>query len=128
MEFIGSEAGPVMLASAIVEEARRAAVGRIVVDGIRQRATLAALRHLAPIRVAVLYVHAPPDVALQLYNARSGASATMLEFARIREAPVEAEISSFLTIADAVLFSWEGRERYRELVAEFIDAPASVVE
>ncbi len=128
MKFIRRPEGPPRLAEAIARMAAALGGERIVVDGLRQRATLEALRQASSVRVAVLYVHAPPDVALRLYNARTGTQASMLDFAGIRESPVEAEIPGFLSLADAVLFNWEGKGRYRDLLRQFIDEPALLVE
>jgi predicted NUDIX family phosphoesterase/dephospho-CoA kinase len=128
MEFIARPDAPATLAKAIARRGVALGGDRIVVDGLRQRATLEALRQASATRVAVLYVHTPPDVALRLYNARTGTDASMVEFARIRESRVEAEIPGFLSVADAVLFNWEGKDRYRLLLRRFIDEPATLVE
>jgi predicted NUDIX family phosphoesterase/dephospho-CoA kinase len=123
LAFIQSRDGPERLGAAIAKEAMQVIGGRVVVDGLRQRATLEALRKHSSLRVATLYVHTPPDVALGLYNARAGTDVPMVEFAELREAEVEAEIPSFLSVADAVLFNWGERMLFRELVADFVRSP-----
>jgi predicted NUDIX family phosphoesterase/dephospho-CoA kinase len=118
-KFIKSPTGPNELAAAIVTEIEAAHNPCVVVDGVRQRATFEALRAHADRRVAMLYVHAPPDVAYTLYNMRSGSVRSILEFASVREAPVEAEVPLFIEIADAVIFNWYGRNEYHRTVRAF---------
>jgi predicted NUDIX family phosphoesterase len=117
--FIAKADGPSRLAAAIAERAAQLGTGRVVVDGLRQTETFAELRRRATDPVALLYVHAPADVALSFYNARVEASLNMREFARIRDAGVEKEIPDFLEHADGVLFNWAGRDAYRRLVHSF---------
>jgi predicted NUDIX family phosphoesterase/dephospho-CoA kinase len=118
--FIEDPAGPVELASAIAAEVEASGSSKVVVDGIRQRATYAALREEVARRVAMLYIHAPADVALRFFQARADTKPTMLDFARVREAPVEAEVPSFLEIADAVLFNWYGRDDLRRAAKRLV--------
>lgn len=117
--FIKSPTGPNELAAVIAAEIKAADNPRVVVDGVRQRATFEALRTYAGRRVAMLYIHAPPDVAYAFYNARSGGVHSLLEFVSVREAPVEAEVPLFIEIADAVIFNWYGREDYHRVVRAF---------
>ncbi len=123
--FIEASDGPDRLASAIAERIDAIDSERIIVDGIRQRATFTALREKAGRRVAMLYVHSPAHIAYEFYNARSGSEHSFLEFAAVREAQVEAEVPTLIGIADAVLFNWQGVEEYRQVVREFLRATQS---
>jgi dephospho-CoA kinase len=118
--FIASNDGPDRLAAEIARRAAASGNDRVVVDGLRQVRTYTALRELADRQVALLYVYAQPDVALELYGRRAGVMHSMLEFAAIREAAVEAEIPAFLEKADAIIFNWRGRAGYRALVTGFL--------
>lgn len=80
-----------------------------VVDGIRQTATVEALRRaVRPLKVAIVYVHAPTNVAFAFYSHRSK-DATMAAFLRAIGAPVEQDVQQFLGAADAVVYNWMGR-------------------
>lgn len=119
LRFISRPTGPALLAAAIAQAAAASGSPRVVVDGLRQRATLDALRRTGG-RIATLYVHTPPNVALLFYRARSGEDYTMTQFARVREAAVESEVPRFLEVADATLFNWHGRADYRRVVRDFV--------
>jgi dephospho-CoA kinase len=123
--FIEAPDGPGRLAAAVADEIDSSDSERIIVDGIRQRATFVALRERAGRRVAMLYVHSPAHIAHQFYNARSGKEHSFLEFAAVREAQVESEVPTLIGIADAVLFNWQGVEEYRQVVREFLQATQS---
>jgi predicted NUDIX family phosphoesterase/dephospho-CoA kinase len=111
-QFISSKNGPKKLASALVRVVGEAE-GAVLIDGVRQRATLDALKALvAPERVAVLYVHTPPHIAYQFYRDRRNRPVNIEQFLALRDAPVESEVSKLIAEADAVLYNWTGRVSY----------------
>jgi predicted NUDIX family phosphoesterase/dephospho-CoA kinase len=115
--------GPKRLAAALWKEAQRLGGPRLLVDGIRQRATLEELRALAtPLRVGVVFVHTPPDVAFNFYKSRSPRTFTVDDFLRVRDSPVEKEAERLLGLSDAVLYNWQGRHMYREAVLQLMSA------
>jgi dephospho-CoA kinase len=121
-DFIRGPEGPSMLASAILEEARRESSERVVIDGIRQLETLEALRELAKNRrVSVVFVHTPFDIAYQFYRERISTDVSLHDFVETRSAPVESEVSSMLKDADAVLYNWSGKRHYREAIRELLE-------
>ena len=125
--FISEPDGPDILARAIADEVRASGNERVCIDGLRQLATFDALRQHAGRRVAMLYVHAPPDVAYEFYKARSGQEHSVLEFAAAREAKVELDVEHLIAVADAVLFNWYGRSAYRRAVRElFTELPTRI--
>lgn len=114
--FISSDSGPYLLASAISSRMLEAK-SNYVVDGIRQRSTLAALRRqLDPRRLAVVYILTSPDKAYYFYRRREKPDCSPLEFFSLRDNPVEAETEDLLGDADAVLYNWAGSEHYRAMV------------
>jgi predicted NUDIX family phosphoesterase len=115
-EFISRPDGPDRLALEILHRAR-GAEQRLLVDGIRQRKTLLALRgHALPgERVGVLFVHTTADVAFALYRHRE-AQIPFDAFIRLRSAPVEQEAASLIDLSDGVLYNWTGRRNYRQTV------------
>jgi predicted NUDIX family phosphoesterase/dephospho-CoA kinase len=116
-EFIIRQDGPHRLAKGIWNELQANKSHRIVIDGVRQPATLEALSTLAQHRkLAIIFVHAPPDVAWRFYQARAGNSASFADFLRVREAPVEVDTASLITRADAVLYNWTGQRQYRAAI------------
>jgi predicted NUDIX family phosphoesterase len=119
MEFITEPSGPTTLAAAIWREIAAAHQQRILVDGIRQAATLRVLASLADshgMRFAKLFVHTPPDVAYRFYKSRSESPLRIQEFLKLREADVEREVYSMIGSADAVLYNWAGKPMYRNAV------------
>jgi predicted NUDIX family phosphoesterase/dephospho-CoA kinase len=119
-EFIRQDQGPAQLARAIMEAVNATGSDRVLVDGIRHRSTLDALRNAAGRRrVGVLYVHTPPNIAYRFYRQRSGSS-TFLDFLRVREAEVEREVESLIADADAVLYNWTGKDIYRATVTRLM--------
>jgi predicted NUDIX family phosphoesterase/dephospho-CoA kinase len=115
--FISRTDGPRLLAEAIHASCVELGSERVLVDGIRHPSTLDELRKLAgERRVGVLFVHAPPDVAFSFYRQRENPSATVADFVRVRESPVEFEVSMLWRHADAVLYNWFGRSRYVAVV------------
>lgn len=122
-EFIKEPDGPERLAAAIWERVRQLPPGKVLVDGIRQRATLNALRKLAGnSRVGVLYVHTLPDLAYKFFRAREQPKLSIFEFLERRHAEVEREVSDMIRLADAVLYNWIGRKEYQKAIRGLIDA------
>ena len=81
---------------------------RTLVDGIRQRATLEALKRIVGNRrIGIVFVHTPADLALEVLfrTVLRMELASMADFLRVRSAPVEAEVESLITMADAVLYN-----------------------
>lgn len=116
--LIASPGGPERLAEAISAHADALGADRVLVDGIRQPATLAHLRSLrGRRRVPLLYVAAAPDTAYGFYRTRELRKASMEEFLAARDSPVEREIYLMLEEADAVLYNWLGKEQLVEAVA-----------
>jgi predicted NUDIX family phosphoesterase/dephospho-CoA kinase len=121
-EFISNSDGPRRLASEIIEMVRAKDSQRILIDGLRQRATLEALRTLADdLKIGVVFVHTPADLAYSFYSERIAQGATMAEFLAARSAPVEAEVEALISVADAVLYNWTGRLRYRDTIRALME-------
>lgn len=116
--FISKPDGPSLLADALYESSVRSGADRIIIDGIRQLATLGALRERAGGSLAVLFVHAAPDLALRLYCRREGHNEATFEaeFNRMIGAPVEADIHKMMNRADAVLYNWSGEENFGQAI------------
>ena len=108
--------GPARLADALLEAAADTGAQRVVVDGVRQFSTLQALRDRSPVPVAVLYVHAAPDVAFELQarrgRGRGEAAVDPGAFMRMLSAPVERDVPFMMSEADAVLYNWAGEDGY----------------
>jgi hypothetical protein len=120
-KFISADSGPICLATRLMEIVRVYREPRILIDGLRQRATLAHLKKIAGSRrVAVLFVHTPPDQAYSFYASRIAQGATMGDFLAARSAQVEDEVESLISTADAVLYNWTGRLQYRETIKELM--------
>jgi predicted NUDIX family phosphoesterase/ABC-type cobalamin/Fe3+-siderophores transport system ATPase subunit len=115
--FIQTPDGPKRLAMRLVEMANVADAPRILVDGLRQRATLDLIRHLLrPFRVGVMFVQTPPDVAYSFYTQRQAQGASIIDFLAARNAPVETEVGDLIKSADAVLYNWTGKPDYRRAI------------
>ena len=124
-EFIERPDGVGLLADAIWRAVMVADSDRVLVDGIRQQATLERLMGLArPRRLGVVYVHTPAHLAFSFYRRRSGESVDMLRFYRRRTAAVEGETERFLRSADAVLYNWQGLAAYQEIIRHMMSALA----
>jgi dephospho-CoA kinase len=120
-EFISRPSGPQELARALWDEVETHTFPRLLIDGIRQRATLEALRQLARMRkIGVLFVHTPPDVAFEFYKSRAGDEATIHDFLREREQPVESEVRGLISMSDAVLYNWTGRASYVSTITKLM--------
>jgi predicted NUDIX family phosphoesterase len=116
-EFISTRDGPERLASRLLALARGKNTLRILVDGLRQRATLENLKKLAgDARIGIIFVNTPADQAYSFYSDRIEQGATMEEFLAVRNAKVEREVQGLIAIADAVLYNWTGRPQYQETI------------
>ena len=117
LKFIRRSDGPKRLARAILDHARSYAGGRILVDGVRQRKTLIELKEQARnMKVGVLYVHTPPDLAFKFHLDRGADALSIEEFFRRRDDPVEEDVNGLLPMADAILYNWEGRPIYQKSI------------
>lgn len=120
-EFIRRPTGPFELASAIVKGIGSAKKPRVLVDGVRHRTTLRALRDLASATgLGVIYVHTPPHVAFSFYRKRTGNKATLQRFLDARNSSVEQEVDGLIGESDAVLYNWRGQAQYRRIVNEMM--------
>ncbi|PWU08165.1 MAG: hypothetical protein C5B47_05080, partial [Verrucomicrobia bacterium] len=127
-EFIKQKDGPARLAAEIWNRVERVENGNALIDGIRQRATLTELRARAQDRrVALLYVHTPPNLAFKFYRARSGRDLSIHDFLRVNDSPVEAEVKGMIGLADAVLYNWTGEFRYRDAVRQLMQEVSGLV-
>jgi len=128
--FIGEASGPHRLARALLDEADRLRMPNVVVDGIRQRATLHDLRTISRAvdpggrgrTVATLFVHAAPDVAYRFYRSREAARISTAEFMQLYTAPVESEVPFLISEADAILYNWSGRTAYDRAIRDLMGA------
>jgi predicted NUDIX family phosphoesterase/dephospho-CoA kinase len=117
-EFISHKDGPEILANALVEAAGKLGTNNVIVDGIRQQATLDALRRLSNGSLALLYIYATPDLALRLFCQREGLVEAEYgtEFFNIIGAAVESDIHVMMNDADAVIYNWSGETNYEEAI------------
>jgi predicted NUDIX family phosphoesterase len=112
--FIQDADGPARLAQALLRATSRSGADRVVIDGLRQLSTLRALKAIAQVPVAVLFVHAAPDLAFDLYlSRRKGDEPIDLDaFMRMLSAPVEGDVPFMISEADAVIYNWSGEAGY----------------
>jgi dephospho-CoA kinase len=121
-KFIQRPDGPAQLAQAIWKRVESENKGKLLIDGIRQMATLGELKKLAGDRsVALLYVHTPPNVAYRFYKRRSRESVSIHEFLKVSDSIVEAEARGMIRIADAVLYNWTGEPLYKDAVRQLMN-------
>lgn len=115
-EFVQSPHGPSQLAAALADAAGRSGAGQVVFDGVRQLSTLQALRAASEVPIALLFVHAAPDLAYDLHSGRmrSGGEPPVERevFMRMLSAPVELDVASLMAEADAVIYNWAGEDHY----------------
>jgi predicted NUDIX family phosphoesterase/predicted kinase len=98
--FISGRAGPKQLARAL-DRAVHARGERVVIDGIRQAATLEHLRSARERRrVGVIYVETAPDLAWEFYRSREGLDLSARKFYELRAAPVEADVAKLIGQAE----------------------------
>ncbi len=120
-KFISRPDGPRRLAEAIADATRSTNGERIIVDGIRQRETIEALRDVMDgDKVALIYVRTPADLAYEFYTRREEKAATVRDFMRVREMDVEREVDDLIGESDAVFYNWLGVKTYRETVRGFM--------
>ncbi|MDC0675819.1 HTH domain-containing protein [Nannocystis radixulma] len=126
--FISTSEGPRQLAKAIWEQVFKGSSERILIDGIRQRTTLAALREFAAgRRLGIVFIHTPPDIAYKLYSQRDDSRIhDVHDFLNIRNESVEEEVLSLISEADAVVYNWFGRLAYHRVLRELIGATSSI--
>ena len=118
--FIRRKDGPRRLAAALLHSAHESQQAALI-DGVRQRTTLDALKDLAvPESVAVLYVHTPPHIAYQFYRDRRNRPINIEQFLALRDAPVESDITKLIAIADVVLYNWTGKLSYEHAVRQLM--------
>lgn len=116
-EFIKRSDGPQRLANEIWARVQQVPSGKVLIDGIRQRATLDHLRKLAGnLPVGVLYVRTLADLAYKFYRAREQPRLSIFEFLERRNAEVEREVEGMISLSDAVLYNWIGRTEYQEAI------------
>jgi predicted NUDIX family phosphoesterase/dephospho-CoA kinase len=115
-KFISRRDGPRRFAAALFRDAEESGQ-TVLIDGIRQRATLDEIKRLArPKPVAVLYVHTPPHIAYQFYQERRNRPLDIDKFLTLRDAPVEVDVRKLIAIADAVIYNWTGKLKYEHAV------------
>ena len=118
-EFISEPHGPARLAAAIAEVVKSAGRDRVLVDGIRQPETLAALRSCLPGReIVVLHIDALPDVAYDFYRSREDNDCTIFDFLRTRQLDVQSRVDEMAPESNAVIYNSKGIERYANAVYE----------
>ncbi len=116
-DFIVRPHGPEELASAVHAAVQACSSARVLVDGIRHRATLRHLKAMADQRrTATLFVHTPPDVAFDFYRVREQPGLTIQGFLALRAAEAEAEVESLIEESDAVLYNWAGVTSYQSAI------------
>lgn len=121
-DFIKHHDGPQRLADAIWARVQATSSGRVLIDGIRQHATLNCLRKLAgKLQVGVLYVHTLPDLAYKFYRDREPSCTSIFDFLDLRNADVERDVPGMISSADAVLYNWIGRAEYQRAVRELMN-------
>ncbi len=120
--FISAPNGPRRLAMVIWQKVAESATSRVLLDGIRQLATLRELRAAAGSnRLGLLFVHTPPDIAYQFYQSRAGGSVDIYDFLRARDHPVEGDVRNMIGVSDAVLYNWTGRVSYQSVVKALME-------
>ena len=122
-EFISKPDGPKMLAAALVNSARKIAGERIVIDGIRHPETLAELKGLSDVPLALLYVYTPPDVAYEMYRMREDHGFGDIDFdsfVDLYNAPVEGQVRYIIQDADVILYNWIGLSEYEKTINEML--------
>jgi len=120
--FISRRGGPAKLARALLRRVNQSRAP-VLIDGIRQRATLHELRKQAGSKqIAVLFVYTPPHIAYRFFSQRSARGLDIREFLALRDAPVEAEVRKLIAGADAVLYNWTGKLKYERVVRNLMRA------
>ena len=119
--FISTDDGPEKLATALWSRISSYNNPRVLVDGIRQKATIECLQRLANNRkIAVMFVHTPPNIAYNFYNQRLSRDIPIQEFLRVRNAKDQREVDDLITISDIILYNWKGKFQYRNAIRELM--------
>jgi predicted NUDIX family phosphoesterase len=121
--FISKPDGPKALAAALIDAAKRVAGERIVIDGIRHPETLAELKDMSDVPLAVLYVYTPPDVAFEMYKLREDHGLGDIDFdafVDLYNAPVEGQVRYMIQDADVVLYNWIGLSEYEKTINDML--------
>ena len=114
-QFISSPGGPERLAAKLLADVAKSGHDRVIIDGIRQMSTLRNLKETSTIPVTQIFVHATPDLAMQLYKNREGnEDIDPLVFMDMINAEVERDISALMHDADAVIYNWLGETDYSQ--------------
>ena len=125
LRLLRKEGGADRIAEALLTAAKRYDAERVVIDGIRQLSVLRILKARAPMPVAILFVHAAPDVAFELYAGRGrhrGEGSVEPEaFMRMLNAPVEREVPFMISEADVVVYNWSGEAGYGKALSALAD-------
>lgn len=122
-EFISRPDGPKTLATALANAAREITTERIVIDGIRHAETLAELKELSDVPLALLYVYTPPDVAFEMYRMREDHGVRDIDFdafVDLYNAPVEGQVRYIIQDADVILYNWIGLSEYEKTINEML--------
>jgi predicted NUDIX family phosphoesterase len=115
--FIQEPNGPERLARRLLDIVRLKNTPKVLIDGLRQRATIENLRRLCGnTTIGMVFVHTPADLAYSFYTERIAQGASINEFLAVRGAPVEGEVQDLIQGADAVLYNWTGRLQYRDTI------------
>lgn len=121
-KFINSTSGPARLASYILDAAASLNHDRVLIDGVRQHATLEHLRGgRCGSNIAVLYVFTPPDIAFSFYANRERQGISFEDYLAIRNAEVEREVPSMIGLADGVLYNWTGQAFHAATLRAMLD-------
>ena len=121
-EFISKSTGPEKLGTELARIVNAMDSDRIVLDGIRQEATLECLKTMCyNLKIGIVFVQTPADLAFNFFFERTAKGATMSEFLTTREAAVEQEIESFIAKADVVLYNWQGTSQYQETIRAMME-------
>jgi hypothetical protein len=119
--FISQPNGPRRLARRLADLVGASRSDRILVDGVRQGATINLLRQdCSGHRVGLLFVHTPADLAYRFYAKRVAQGASIADFLAVRSARVESEVQALIGEADAVLYNWTGTLEYRNTIRQMM--------
>jgi predicted NUDIX family phosphoesterase/shikimate kinase len=123
-QFIRSPGGPERLGEKIAQAVAASPGDRVVIDGLRQPETFAALSALLADQTALLYVHTPPDIAYEMmYRLRETPQVLDFpyrDFLRIFDAPVEADLPSLGRLAHTYIYNYLGLDALRRLIDKLI--------
>ena len=128
--YISTKEGPEGLALALLEAAKQTPSQKILIDGIRQRDTLLALKQLAiHTKVAVMFVHTTPDLAFEFYRKREAhLTVDIFDFLAIRNAYVENEVRGLISLSDVILYNWAGENLFQGLVHQVMSVIGGTTE